>query len=193
MKTKRRAGKRDLLIDTAMRLFAERGYHATGIDTILAEAGIAKMTLYHHFRSKEELIVAALRRRDEQWRNWFMRRVERAVRSPRGRLLAVFDVLHQWFRAPDFHGCAFINAAAEAHRPDDPVHRVSAEHKRMLASYLTELATAAGATDPAALAEELMLLMDGAVVTRLVSGDPLAARRARRIAETLVETACARG
>ncbi|MDJ0935396.1 MAG: helix-turn-helix domain-containing protein, partial [Kiloniellales bacterium] len=107
------ATRRDHLVDTAAKLFARHGFHATGIDRILAEAGVAKMTLYKHFRSKDELILAALRRRDEEFRNWFRRRVEARADAPRARLLAVFDVLAEWFEQPDFAGCTFVAAAAE--------------------------------------------------------------------------------
>src|SRR5262245_61425521 len=78
--------KREELIDTALRLFSRHGYRATGIDTILAEAGVAKMTLYHHFKSKDELIVAALKKRDAEWRTWFVRRVDELGRTPREKL-----------------------------------------------------------------------------------------------------------
>ena len=84
--------RRDHLVDIALDLFSRDGFHATGIDKILAESGVAKMTLYKHFRSKDELILAALRRRDERFRNWFMRTVERRADTPRERLLAMFDV-----------------------------------------------------------------------------------------------------
>ena len=85
--------RRDHLVDTALEMFCRDGFHATGIDKILAHAGVAKMTLYNHFRSKDELILAALRRRDEKFRNWFMRAVERLGKTPRNRLLAIFDAL----------------------------------------------------------------------------------------------------
>ena len=85
------SSKRDLLINTALELFSREGFHATGIDRILSESGVAKMTLYNHFKSKDELILAALRRRDETFRNWFMRTVEASAETPRGRLLASFD------------------------------------------------------------------------------------------------------
>ena len=107
--------RRDELVDTALRLFYTRGFNATGIDKILAEAGGAKMTLYKHFRSKEELILAALNRRDEQFRNWLMGEMEKASPRPRERLLAMFDALEDWFngrafKGLGFNGCAFINA-----------------------------------------------------------------------------------
>ncbi len=124
--------RRDHLVDTALRLFYRDGFHATGIDKILAESGVAKMTLYKHFKSKDELILAAVRRRDEQIRNWLMRAAERRARAPRDRLLALFDALEEWFRSDDFSGCMFINASAEFGRCDDPIHAAAAEHKRLV-------------------------------------------------------------
>ena len=134
------ATRRDHLVETAAKLFARHGFHATGIDRILAEAGVAKMTLYKHFRSKDELILAALRRRDEEFRNWFVRKVEARARRPAARLLAVFDVLAEWFEQPDFAGCTFVAAAAEFHPAEDPIHAAAAEHKRLLLAFLRELA-----------------------------------------------------
>ena len=183
--------KRDQLIDTALRLFGRDGYHATGIDRILAEAGVARMTLYNQFGSKEELIVAALRRRDADFRAWLRDAVEARAEAPRQRLLALFDVLDTWFKAeataPPFFGCTFINAAAEFSDPDDPVHRQAADHKAKLCAYVAELAMAAGATEPERLARDLLLLMDGAMVSAQVTGDQSAALRARALAAAVLE------
>ena len=178
--------RREHLVDTALELFSREGYHATGIDRILAEAGVAKMTLYNHFKSKDELILAALRRRDELFRNWFMREVERRGQAPRERLLAVFDTLGAWFDKPSFSGCSFINASAEFGNPDDPIHGACAEHQHLVLGYLTELARQAGAKDPEGLAESLMLLMEGAIVLRHVACRRDAAGKARATAEILV-------
>ncbi len=182
-------GRRDHLVDTALELFGREGYHATGIDRILAKAGVAKMTLYKHFKSKDELILAVLRRRDERFRDWFMRAVERRTKDPRERLLGCFDVLAEWFAGPKFHGCMFINAAAEFADPGHPIHGASAEHKRVMLAYLRGLAEKAGAADPRALAEGLALLAEGAIVMAHVAGDRDAAAKARRAAEVLVAQA----
>jgi AcrR family transcriptional regulator len=181
--------RREHLIETAERLFNEHGYHATGIDRILAEAGVAKMTLYNHFRSKDELILAVLRRRDETFRNRLVRAVERAADTPRERLLAIFDVLREWFRSKEFHGCMFINASAEYGAPDSAIRAASCEHKRLLTNYVEELAREAGAAEPAALAEALMLLIEGAIVSAQIHCDCASAAQARRAAETLVAAA----
>ncbi len=178
--------RRDELVETALDLFGREGFHATGIDRILAEAGVAKMTLYHHFRSKDELILAALRLRDERFRNEFMRRVEKSTEDPAERLPAIFDVLAEMFDAKTSHGCTFINACAEYGDRDSAIHGIAAEHKRLVLAFIEELTTAAGARDPAGLACQLCLLMEGVAVTAQVSGDEHAARHARAAAELLV-------
>ncbi len=178
--------KRDELVETALELFGREGFHATGIDRILAEAGVAKMTLYHHFRSKDELILAALRLRDERFRNDFMRRVERASDDPTERLLAIFDVLGELFDAKEFRGCTFINACAEYGERDSSIHGIAMEHKRLVLGYVRELARAAAVRDPEELARQLCILMEGVIVTAQVSGDEDAAPQARRVAELLI-------
>ena len=183
------SSRRDQLVETALELFAREGYHATGIDRILAQAGVAKMTLYKHFKSKEELILAALRQRDERFRNGFMRAVENRGQSPRERLLAVFDVFGECMRGDDFHGCMFINACAEFGHQDDPIHATAAEHKRLILGYVTELARAAGATHPETLARQLCLLIEGAIVIAQVTGRVDTADEARAAAEILVDHA----
>jgi AcrR family transcriptional regulator len=179
------------LVDTAFKLFYQHGYHATGIDKILAESGVAKMTLYNHFKSKDELILAVLRRRDETFRNGFMRAVERRASDSAERLLTLFDVLGEWLKGADYSGCAFINAAAEYSDPGDPIHAASAEHKRLVLSYVRELAAAAGVEKSDELGDQLSLLIEGAIVTAQVTGDTDAAHKARRAAEVLVRQALA--
>ena len=185
------ASRRDHLIDTALTLFARDGYHATGIDKILATAGCAKMTLYNHFKSKDELILAALRRRDERFRDWFMRNIERRAATPREQLLAIFEVLGEWFAEPDFSGCMFINASAEYGQADDPIHRTAAEHKQLIRGYIRDLAAKAGAKDANTLADSLMLLVEGAIVMAHVAGQADAAVSARRTATVLIDEALA--
>lgn len=178
--------RRDHLIDTALELFNRGGYHAVGIDKILAESGVAKMTLYKHFRSKDDLILAALARRDERWLKGLGDSVAQRAASPRGRLLAVYDVLSEWFEAPDFNGCMFIKAAGEFTEAENPIHAACAAHQRRLFDYLRDLAAAAGAPRPAKLARELMLLAVGAIVITQVNGAVDAAAQARETARVLI-------
>lgn len=185
------SARRDHLVDTALDLFYQHGFHATGIDKLLRRAGVAKMTLYKHFKSKDELILAALRRRDELFRNWFMRRVEALADDPRGRLAVLFDVLEEWFVEPGYHGCMFINAAAEFSDCSHPIHGVSAEHKLLMVRYVEELCETAGARDAGALANQLVLLMEGAICMSYVARQPAAARHGRDAANVLVAASLA--
>jgi len=108
-----RLSKRDILIDTARDLFVAHGFHAVGVDTILRKAGISKRTLYKHFRSKEDLILAVIRHYDETFRNYLMREVEARGGTAYEQLLAVFDVAEQWFSEANFHGCIAVKAIGE--------------------------------------------------------------------------------
>ena len=182
--------RRDELIDTALRLFYINGFNATGIDKILAEAGVAKMTLYKHFRSKDELILATLDRRDEQFREWLTCEME--SENPRDRLLAMYDALESWFEGKafkkmGFYGCAFINAASEFGDRSHPVHQLSAQHKQRIITYIESLCADAGASNPHSLAEELGLLKEGAIVTAQVRGMTEAAQFAKRMATKLLD------
>jgi len=169
----KRGNARVQLIDTALDLFDRHGFHAVGIDKILAAAVLAKMTLYHHFASKEALIVAALD----------------GSAAGRGELAAMFDALEAWTREPTFRGSLFDKAAAEYGEKDHPVKRAVLAHKAWLFGEVRRAASATGASDPVKLAAELFLLMDGAVSAAAVTGDRTAARRAKAAAETLIAAA----
>jgi len=178
--------RREHLIETAERLFQRDGYRATGIDRILAESGVAKMTLYRHFPSKDDLVATVLRQRSARWRDRMEQAVARRADTPSARLLAVFDVFEDWFASPGFAGCMFLKAAAEYGAIDDPVHRVVAEHHRNNLAYLRQLAAAAGARRPATLARQLMLLLIGATAISQVNGSVGAGRQARQAAAVLL-------
>lgn len=179
--------RRDKLLETAVELFRRHGYRATGVDRIVAESGVAKMTLYNHFKSKEELILAALRRWDEESRHWLMRAMEERSSTPKGRLLALFEVLDHWFDSEGFNGCLFINASAEYANADDPIHTAAREHKRLFRRYLQELAVAADHPNPVELADQLGLLMEGAIVTAQVNSKSGSGEQAGRIAQFLID------
>jgi AcrR family transcriptional regulator len=183
--------KRDHLMATAWRLFYRDGYRVVGIDTILAEAGVAKMTLYNHFASKEDLIIALLEKRDRELRDAVVAAVEAAGRSPARRLLTVFDWLADWFATEDFKGCAFIRALSEYPEPDHPIHQTAWRHKVAMQKIFTRLCTEAGARDPAALAETLSLLIDGAIVAAHATRSIAPAQSARATAAALLKHATA--
>ena len=182
-----RTSKRDQIVDTALDLFYRNGFNATGIEKVLRDADVARMTLYNHFKSKEELILAVLRRRDERLRDFFVHYVEKNADTPRGRLLALFDAFAEWFSEENFRGCIFINATAEFSGNCDSIHAVAAEHKRLVASFIRGLAVAAGAKNPDVLADQISLLLDGAIVCAQVLDDGAWARKAREAAEVLID------
>ena len=181
------SSKRAQLIETAIELFAKDGFHATGIDTIVERSGVTKKTLYTHFRSKEELILATLHHYAGRFRNEFMRQVTRQARTPKTRLLAIFDVAEKWFKKPDFYGCMFINATGEYSERDALIRPICIEYKRLMNGYIQELCQQAVEQDSNKLAEEIALLLEGAIVTAQVSQQPTAAKIAKRAAALLIE------
>lgn len=183
-----RPGRREHLIKTAIDLFCRDGFHATGIDKIMTEAGVSKKTIYTHFRSKEELILAALRDYDGIFRNQFMMAVGKAGPDPAQQLLAVFDVAGQWFMTKDFFGCLFIKAIGEYADPDSPIREVSQHFKRMMRSFISELVRDTACDDPEKLTQELALVLEGAIVTAQMAGTAEAAQTARQIADILMKT-----
>lgn len=183
-----RPSKRDELVRKALEVFYREGFHATGMDLLAAETGISKTTMFNHFPSKEELILAVLRLRDQDFRTWMFRRMEQAGPA-RAQLLAMFDALSEWFATPQFRSCMFIKAASEYPDPAHPIHAQAAEHKRLLFLRLNEIAAEAGAEDPAALARALLLLKEGAIVTAHLGHEADPAADAKAAAEVLLATA----
>jgi len=177
---------RDRILQTAERLFYRDGYRAVGVDTIIAESGVAKMTLYRHFPSKDDLIAAYLERANEQLLAW-MEALIAGHRNPRRALEALFDGVAKLAASPDCLGCAFVGASAEFPQLDHAGHRVAIEHKRAVVDRLRALAEQAGARDPEALAEELLLVMDGAWSAARVFGPGSHGKRAAAAARALIE------
>jgi AcrR family transcriptional regulator len=174
------------ILHTASEMFYRKGIRAVGVDAISAEAGVTKKALYEKYGSKDELIAAYLRARDERWRNWLVEFVERRGGSATERLLSTFDVLGEWMERENYRGCGFVNAAAEFPDADHPARAVVLEQKRWMRSYLTELATEAGADDPEDLAERLLILHEGATVASSLGVAADAAQKAKQTAEVLV-------
>ncbi|WP_431040633.1 TetR/AcrR family transcriptional regulator [Streptomyces sp. P1-3] len=179
------------LLDAAERLFYERGIQAVGMDELRSAAGVSLKRLYQCFPSKNDLVEEYLRRRDDRWRTALSDYATRHAATPEGRLLAVFDWLQEWFAAPGFRGCAFVNSFGELGAVADGVARAARDHKHAVREYMADLARDLGAGDPSALAGQLVLLVDGAITTAAISGDPAAARHARTAAETLIAAATA--
>ena len=180
------ASARERIVDTAYDLFSRHGIRAVGVDTIAAEAGVAKMTLYRHFPSKDDLVLDFLSRREERWTNgWLRAEVEQRAPGGAERLLAIFDVFGEWFERPDFEGCAFINVLLEFEDPDHPARRASVLHLANIRDFLAELAENAGMADPDGFARQWHVLMKGSIVAA-GEGDRDAARRAQDIGRLLL-------
>lgn len=177
---------RERILDAASAAFYRRGIRAVGVDSVIADAGVAKATLYRHFPSKDALVQAFLERRDHRWRAWFAEAVDRLAPDPADRPLAVFDALGEWFASDDFRGCAFINAAVEITDPAHPARAAVRDHERRLAEHLTRLCREAGLDDPEGASAALFLLVEGAIVCALVEGTHTPAARARTAAARLL-------
>ncbi len=184
------SSKRDQLVRKALEVFYRNGFHATGMDKLAIETGVSKTAMYKHFRTKGDLILAVLRLRDEEFRNWFSRRIDELASAPKAQLVASFDVLGEWFSQKGFRSCMFIKASSEYQDADDPIHVAAAEHKRLLLGYMSDLARTANATDPEMLARQLLLLQEGAIVTAHLQGVERIANDARAAAVVLIDNAC---
>lgn len=164
-----------------------------GIDTLLQKAGVAKMTLYKHFRSKEELISAVLERRGAAIAAEILARVEgvspEAPDPARERLLAVFDWLEDWLRSPTFHGCLFVKAAGEYPHSDELPRRAAESFKSTCRDLLESLCAELGAPRPVDLARQLELLIEGAAAVAYLHREPSAASAAKQAAALLIDAA----
>jgi AcrR family transcriptional regulator len=186
-----RPDARERILDTAYELFSRHGIRAVGIDSIIGRSGVARMTLYRHFGSKDALVLAFLDRREERWtKDWLQHEVERRAVDPAERLLAIFDVFDEWFQREDFEGCSFINVLLEIADPTSELHRASADYLARIRAFVAELSREAGIADPEGLAHKWHILMKGSIVAA-GEGDRRAARRAREVASLILAEATA--
>jgi AcrR family transcriptional regulator len=185
----RKPSARDRLLAAADELFYAEGVHTVGIDRIIERAGVAKASLYSTFGSKEELVRAYLEGRHQIRRDRLLTGLER-FGTPRERLLGVFDVLAEVAGKPGFRGCAFYNASAES-APGGPIEEVASANRAWTRGLFTELARDARVTDPAALADQLVVLYDGASVGGRMDHSAAAAGVARSMAASLLDAATA--
>ncbi len=181
----RLASTRERIDRAAYELFSRHGIRGVGIDSVIARSGVAKMTLYKHYPSKDKLALAYLRRREELWTwGWLQGEVEQRARIPGEQLLAVFDVFDKWFRRPDFAGCPLIRVMLE-HDPGHPVRIAATSHIATVRVFLQQLAKDAGVSDVEGFAHQWQILMKGSIVSAC-EGDRDAARRARELGVLLL-------
>jgi AcrR family transcriptional regulator len=173
---------RERILEAAYQLFARHGVRAVGIDAIVARSGVARMSLYHHFASKDDLVLSVLQRRDERWtKQWLLRQVELRTDDPSKRLLAFFDLFDEWFRDPDFEGCPFIKVILEVPEQEHRLHAASADYLAQIRSAIANLASKAGIAEPDRFARHWHILLKGSVVTA-AEGDRSAASVAKEVA-----------
>jgi len=180
-----RPSPRDRLIDTAADLFYERGLPNVGINEVTERAGVARMTLYNNFDSKEALALAAFERQAEARRALLEKRLERA-RTTSDAIKAMFDVSEQFAKESRFRGCAFINVAVQDPQPNGPMHALVRAHKDWLRAQFRDIATRAGRRKPDTLAQQLLALYDGSSVEAFIQGSIAPIRAAKQAAEFLL-------
>jgi len=171
------------LVDTALTLFNQHGYHATGIDLILAQSKVSKATLYKHFRSKDELILAALKQRNEQVLEMIKSKLEEAITTNTPQELVIFDALNEWFNSDTFFGCNFINASAEYADSEHPIHIYAAQHKQRV----VELVSTSLSVKDKLKADQIGLLVEGAIVMAHTRGIKNAALMAKEMARLILD------
>ena len=186
------APRRDHLLRTALSLFNQYGFHATGIDKVQAVSGVSKTTMYKYFKSKDELIKAVLEMRHEQFGLWLDQRVtaiadKQYAQQQDAKLLALFDTLSEWFHSDTFFGCNFINASAEFSDFEHPIHQYAGEHKLALSKFVQGLLQGVPESVREELALDILLLIDGAIVCAHTSGLKDSAERAKRMMGLLIQ------
>ena len=178
---------RERILDNAYDLFSRHGIRAVGVDTIIAQSGVAKMTLYRHFGSKDELVLAFMEERERRWtRGWVVAETGRRAACASDRLLAIFDIFDEWFHRPDFEGCAFINVLLEIDDAEHVLHEAATRHLATIRAFLRSLAVEAGVRNADNFARQWHILMKGSIVAA-GEGDVDAARRAQDIGRLLLE------
>ena len=181
-----RSDVRHRIVETAERLFYTHGIRAVGIDRIIAEAEVAKMSLYYHFKSKDELILAVLQYREQQVEQMFTKSIDRHVRKGKDRLEAFFSALKQWFKSPGFRGCSFINASVELADSSHPAAKFAASHKQRFHGLVEECLVDRGGEKAAAYAPAVGLVVEGAIVSAVMNHNSKSADVARDAALAMV-------
>jgi AcrR family transcriptional regulator len=177
---------RERIVATAYELFSRRGIRDVGIDEVIERAGVAKATLYRHFPSKDDLVMAFLERREERWTvAWVEAEAKRRGTTPEDQLLAIFELFDEWFHREDFEACSFINVLLEM-GPEHRVGQASVRHLASIRSIVGRLAEEARLRDPASFAHSWHILMKGSIVAA-AEGDVEAAKRARSMGRLLIK------
>lgn len=185
--------RKDHLLKTALRLFNQYGFHATGIDRVQAESGVSKTTMYKYFKTKDDLIKAVLEVRHEQFGQWFTERVNSISDvsysdHPYGKIMAMFDAIDEWIHSDNFFGCNFINASAEFSDLDHPIHHYASKHKLELSGYIRSCIPDMTSSISDDIAKDILLLIDGAIVCAHTTGLKDSAIRAKQMILCILES-----
>jgi AcrR family transcriptional regulator len=181
-----RLGARERILETAYELFSRNGIQAIGVDEIIRQAGVAKATFYHHFASKDDLVLAFLNLREQRWtRAWIEGEARRRAATPEEQLLTIFDLFDEWFHREDFEADSFVNVLLEL-GPTHPAGKASIEHLENVRAIVTKLAEEAGLRATESFTRSWHILMKGSIVCA-AAGDDDAAKRAQTMAKTLIE------
>ncbi|MBV8931531.1 MAG: TetR/AcrR family transcriptional regulator [Kutzneria sp.] len=172
------------ILDTAMALFYAHGVHAVGVNAIAARAAASKLSLYKYFQSKEHLVRAMLTEHSDRIHSWLERNTAQAPPGP-GRVLAVFDLLIDWFAQPNYRGCAVVNTVTDT-RADPAIAAIARTHLARYRGLLEDRLREAHVADPPVVARQLLLLIEGASVVTSIDGTPTAGNDARAAAARLV-------
>ena len=183
---KKEIAPKDKVFQTAARMFYQHGYRAIGVDTLAAESGIGKMTLYRHYPTKDDLIVAYLKDSNDLFWNNF-EEITKDTPTAREKLLAFFEGLQNYVQSPACYGCPFLNVATEYPEGDYPGHQVAIDHKQSVRVKFRQLAKEAGAKKPDILADQLFLLMDGAYMASRMFGSKNPAAHLAAAAQILID------
>jgi AcrR family transcriptional regulator len=177
---------RERILDSAYELFSRRGIRAVGVDEVIKRADVAKATLYRHFSSKDDLVLAFLQQREQLWtKDWVEAEARRRGSTPEEQLLAIFDIFGEWFEREDFEGCSFINVLLEINDGETTIGKASVLHLANIRSIIRTLATEAGLRDPEQFAHSWHILMRGSIVAAR-EGDREAAGRAQAMGRLLI-------
>ncbi|MCU0535659.1 MAG: TetR/AcrR family transcriptional regulator [Hydrococcus sp. Prado102] len=183
---------RQQILETASKLFYEKGIPYVGINEVIAESGVAKRTLYRWFASKDTLIEEVMKYRAQQWIQWFETAVTERGNNPKERLLATFDVLREWYASPGFRGCPFINAVLEIADASHKAHHVSIDLRESIRQIIIRLATEAGVKNPDAFSKQYLLLIGGASLMATIERSPDGATFAQNTLSVLIDASLAK-
>ncbi|KZL15350.1 HTH-type transcriptional regulator YjdC [Pseudovibrio axinellae] len=184
-----RLNKRDEILENAYEIFYRNGFRGTGMDMLVAETGISKTSMYKHFNSKDELILAVLELRQKRFFESFIDHMDELASEPKDKLLAVFDVLAEWFNEKSFKSCMFLKASFEFPEAHHPIHQRAAKHRQLIYRHLFELVEQAGLKNADSVTRQVLMLIEGAIVTAQIGNIPEPAADAKKAAKMVIDAA----